>query len=66
MVDETLDSVIDLATGKWEPVGKKFEVIMHRGMPIVIGFGSLPMGFGNIVAGGVDSWEHQVATVPDC
>ncbi|HLK48646.1 MAG TPA: DUF4157 domain-containing protein [Bryobacteraceae bacterium] len=48
MVNETLDSVIDLATGKWEPVGAKFEKILHRGMPVVIGFLAEQVGLGGI------------------
>jgi hypothetical protein len=48
MVNEGLESVIDLATGKWEPVGAKFEKILHRGMPIVIGFLAEQVGLGSI------------------
>jgi phage-related protein len=48
MVNEGLESIIDLATGKWEPVGAKFEKILHRGMPIVIGFLAEQVGLGGI------------------
>jgi phage-related protein len=48
MVNEALESVIDLATGKWEPVGAKFEKILHRGTPIVIGFLAEQVGLGGI------------------
>jgi hypothetical protein len=48
MVNETFDSIIDIATGNLEPVGAKFEQIMHRGMPVVIGFLAEQVGLGGV------------------
>jgi len=48
MVSSTLDHVIDLAGGKWQPVGAIFEGILHKGMPIVIGFLAEQVGLGGI------------------
>jgi DNA uptake protein ComE-like DNA-binding protein len=48
MVNETFDNIIDIATGNLEPVGAKFEQIMHRGMPVVIGFLADQVGLGGV------------------
>ncbi len=48
MVSSALDHVIELATGKWEPVGAILEGILHKGMPIVIGFLAEQVGLGGI------------------
>lgn len=50
MVSSVLDQVLLLAGGKWEKVGEEFEKIMHRGMPIVIGFLAEQVGLGGIGA----------------
>lgn len=38
MIDQTLDKVIDIAAGQIDKVGEAFEKILHKGMPVVIGF----------------------------
>ncbi|MEW9898704.1 DUF4157 domain-containing protein [Chitinivorax sp. PXF-14] len=38
MVDQTLDKVLDIANGQIDKVGEAFEKILHKGMPVVIGF----------------------------
>jgi hypothetical protein len=50
MVNQTLDSVLDIAAGAVEKVGAQFEQIMHRGMPVVIGFLADQVGLGGIGA----------------
>jgi hypothetical protein len=48
MANETLDNVLDIASGAVEKVGVKFEQIMHRGMPVVIGFLADQVGLGGV------------------
>ncbi|BAY90664.1 MULTISPECIES: eCIS core domain-containing protein [unclassified Tolypothrix] len=48
MVNETFDHIIDIAAGNLEPVGVKLEEIMHRAMPIVIGFLADQVGLGGV------------------
>lgn len=63
MVNQALDTVTDIATGAIEKVGAKFEQIMHRGMPIVIGFLADQVGLGGIgtaLRGIVDKLREKV------
>jgi len=63
MVNQTLDTVLDIAAGSVEKVGAKFEAIMHRGMPIIIGFLADQVGLGGIgtaIRGIVDKLREQV------
>lgn len=63
MVNQALDTVTDIATGAVEKVGAKFEQIMHRGMPIVIGFLADQVGLGGIgtaLRGIVDKLREKV------
>jgi hypothetical protein len=48
MVNETLDNIINIAKGAIAAAGKKLEDIMHRGMPVVIGFLANQVGLGGI------------------
>ena len=48
MVNQVLDTVLDIAGGAVEKVGAKFEKIMHRGMPVVIGFLADQVGLGGV------------------
>jgi Domain of unknown function (DUF4157) len=48
MVNETFDNILNIAAGNIEPVGVKFEQIMHRGMPVVIGFLADQVGLGGV------------------
>jgi hypothetical protein len=48
MANETLDDVLDIASGAVEKVGVKFEGILHRGMPVVIGFLADQVGLGGV------------------
>lgn len=48
MVSDALDNVLEIASGAIEPVAKKFEDIMHRGMPVVIGFLADQVGLGDV------------------
>lgn len=48
MASDTLDHVLDIAAGNITKVGKKFEDIMDRGMPVVIGFLADQVGLGGI------------------
>jgi hypothetical protein len=50
MISDTLDNVLDLAGNKWEAVGAKLEAILHRGMPVVIGFLAEQVGLGGVGA----------------
>ena len=63
MVNQTLDTVIDIAGGAVEKVGAKFEAIMHRGMPVVIGFLADQVGLGGVgpaLRGIVDKLREKV------
>lgn len=44
----TLDSILEIANGAVEAVGQKFEKILHRGMPVVIGFLADQVGLGGV------------------
>jgi hypothetical protein len=48
MVNQVLDTVLDIAGGAVEKVGAKFEKILHRGMPVVIGFLADQVGLGGV------------------
>ena len=48
MANEALDNVLSIASGAIEPVGIKFRDIMHRGMPVVIGFLADQVGLGGV------------------
>jgi hypothetical protein len=48
MANEALDNVLDIASGAIEKVGIKFEDILHRGMPVVIGFLADQVGLGGV------------------
>lgn len=48
MVEQGLDKIIDLASGKFEAAGETFEKIMHMGMPVVIGFLAEQVALGGI------------------
>jgi hypothetical protein len=50
MANEALDHVSELAGGAVEAVGVIFESIMHRGMPVVIGFLADQVGLGGVPA----------------
>jgi len=54
---------VELASGKWEAVGVKFEKVLDRGMPIVIGFLAEQVGLGGIgdaIRGIVDKLRETV------
>ena len=38
MVDQALGQVLDIAAGAFDTVGEAFEAILHKGMPVVMGF----------------------------
>ena len=48
MINETLGSVLQIASGQVDAVGEKFEKILHRGMPVVIGFLADQVGLGDL------------------
>jgi hypothetical protein len=48
MANNTLDNIMEIAGGAVEKVGTKFEGILHRGMPMVIGFLADQVGLGGI------------------
>jgi hypothetical protein len=48
MANETLDNINAIAGGAVEVVGVKFKDIMHKGMPVVIGFLADQVGLGGI------------------
>lgn len=48
MANEALDNVLDIAGGAIETVGAKFRDILHRGMPVVIGFLADQVGLGGV------------------
>ncbi len=48
MANNTLDNVLDIASGAVDKVGTKFEGILHQGMPVVIGFLADQVGLGGI------------------
>lgn len=48
MANQALDSVLDIAGGAVVKAGATFEQIMHRGMPVVIGFLADQVGLGGI------------------
>jgi hypothetical protein len=48
MVNSTLDNVLDIANGAIDKVGAKLEDVMHRGMPVVIGFLADQVGLGGV------------------
>lgn len=48
MVDQTLDKVLDIANGQIDKVGEAFEKILHKGMPVVIGFLADQVGLGGV------------------
>lgn len=63
MVNQALDTVTDIATGAIEKVGAKFEQIMRRGMPVIIGFLADQVGLGGIgtaLRGIVDKLREKV------
>lgn len=48
MVSQVLDTVLDIAAGAIAKVGKLFEGILHKGMPVVIGFLADQVGLGGV------------------
>lgn len=48
MANETLDNIAAIASGAVEMVGGTFEKIMHKGMPVVIGFLADQVGLGGV------------------
>jgi Domain of unknown function (DUF4157) len=48
MANETLDDISAIASGAVEKAGVKFKDIMHRGMPVVIGFLADQVGLGGV------------------
>jgi len=48
MANETLDNIAAIAKGSVEAVGVTFEKIMHKGMPVVIGFLAGQVGLGGV------------------
>ena len=46
MANETLDDIAAIARGAVEKAGVKFKDIMHKGMPVVIGFLADRVGLG--------------------
>jgi len=48
MVNQALDDVLAVAKGEIEVVGEKFEKLLHRGMPVVIGFLGDQVGLGGV------------------
>jgi hypothetical protein len=48
MINSTLDTVGEIASGAVDKVGVKFEGLMQRGMPAVIGFLAGQVGLGNV------------------
>jgi len=48
MANQALDLVLDIANGAIEKVGGQFEEILHRGMPVVIGFLADQVGLGGV------------------
>lgn len=48
MANETLDNIAAIASGAIEVVGGTFEKIMHKGMPVVIGFLADQVGLGGV------------------
>ncbi|MGJ7506618.1 AHH domain-containing protein [Variovorax sp. GT1P44] len=50
MASDTLDNVLDIASGNVSKVGGQFEKIMDKAMPVVIGFLADQVGLGGIGA----------------
>lgn len=50
MASDTLDHVLDIASGNVSKVGAEFEKLMDRGMPVVIGFLADQVGLGGVGA----------------
>jgi len=50
MAGDTLDQVLDIASGNVSKVGAEFEKLMDKGMPVVIGFLADQVGLGGIGA----------------
>jgi len=48
MASDTLDHVLDIASGNVSKVGAEFEKLMGRGMPVVIGFLADQVGLGGV------------------
>ncbi|WP_395018484.1 DUF4157 domain-containing protein [Dongia sp.] len=63
MANEALDNVLDIADGKIETVGAKFRDILHKGMPVVIGFLADQVGLGDVgreISNIIDKLRAQV------
>lgn len=65
MVNQSLDNVLLIASGSVEVVGTKIEAILHRGMPVVIGFLADQVGLGGITQAIRDIIKKLRATVDD-
>jgi hypothetical protein len=50
MISQTLDNILAIAGGQIESMGEKFEGILHRGTPVVIGFLADQVGLGGVGA----------------
>lgn len=48
MVGRVLDSVLEIATGAIDAAGKRLEGVLHKGMPVVIGFLADQVGLGGV------------------
>jgi hypothetical protein len=63
MANQTLDHVLDIASGNVAKVGGEFEKVMDRGMPVVIGFLADQVGLGGVgpaIRGIVDKLREKV------
>ena len=63
MANEALTNVLDIADGKIETVGAKFRDILHKGMPVVIGFLADQVGLGDVareISNIIDKLRAQV------
>ncbi|MFY7950043.1 MAG: hypothetical protein ACOVRP_12575, partial [Gemmatimonas sp.] len=48
MASKVLDTVLDIVGGAIEKAGERFELAMHTGMPVVIGFLANQVGLGGV------------------
>ena len=63
MANETLDDIAAIASGAVEKAGGKFKDIMHKGMPVVIGFLADQVGLGGVgpaISGIIDKLRAKV------
>jgi len=65
MVNETLDNILEIAGGNIESAGEKFEKILHRGMPVVIGFLADQVGLSGVGQAVRDIVDKLRQTVDD-